>query len=50
VKSTKYFEAIRSRPDRAIIKDEWIRRVIDGPEHEQILAGGRRLKRWKEGI
>jgi hypothetical protein len=24
VKVTKYFEAIRSRPDRAIIQDEWV--------------------------
>ena len=45
MKSTKYFEAIRSRPDRAILKDEWIRRVIDGPEREQIQADGR-IRRW----
>jgi hypothetical protein len=45
VKSTKYFEAIRSRPDRAIIKDEWIQLVIDDPEREQIQADGR-IRRW----
>lgn len=45
MKSTKYFEAIRSRPDRAIIRDEWIQRVIDGPEREQIQADGR-IRRW----
>ena len=29
VKVTKYFESIRSRPDRTIIKDEWIQFVIE---------------------
>jgi hypothetical protein len=41
VKITKYFEAIRSRPDRAIIQDEWILRVIASPEREYIQADGR---------
>jgi hypothetical protein len=45
VKSTAYFEVIRSRPDRAIIKDDWIQRVIDDPEREQIQADGR-IRRW----
>ena len=42
---TKYFEAIRHRPDRAIIKDEWIQRVIKSPEREYIQADGR-VRRW----
>jgi len=31
VKTTKYFEAIRNRPDRKMIPDEWIERVIASP-------------------
>jgi hypothetical protein len=40
VKITKYFEAIHSRPDRAIIQDEWILRVIGSPEREDVQADG----------
>lgn len=36
---------IRTRPDRARIKDEWIQRVIDAPESEQVQADGR-IRRW----
>jgi hypothetical protein len=45
VKITKYFDAIRSRPDRAIIQDEWILRVIASPEREYVHADGR-LRHW----
>jgi len=45
VKVTKYFDAIRSRPDRAIIQDEWILRVIASPERETVQADGR-VRRW----
>jgi hypothetical protein len=45
VKCTKYFEAIRNRPDRSIIKDEWIRHVTESPEREYIQADGR-VRRW----
>ncbi|MDO8689385.1 MAG: hypothetical protein Q7R39_05140 [Dehalococcoidia bacterium] len=45
MKSTRYFQAIRRRPDRAIIKDEWIQRVIERPEREHIQADGR-IRRW----
>ena len=45
MKTTKYFQSIRSRPDRAIIKDEWIQIVIDNPEDEHIQADGR-IRRW----
>jgi len=31
VKTTAYFEAIRTRPDRRIIKNAWIERAIDAP-------------------
>jgi len=45
VKTTQYFEAMRIRPDRAIIQDEWIQRVIDHPVKEQIQKDGR-IRRW----
>ena len=45
MKFTAYFEAVRQRPDRAIIRDEWIRQVISNPVREQIQADGR-IRRW----
>jgi len=45
VKTTQYFEAMRARPDRAIIQVEWIQRVIDHPAKERIQKDGR-IRRW----
>jgi hypothetical protein len=45
VKTTRYFDLIRSRPDRVMITDEWIRRAIDNPLHEFQQADGR-IRRW----
>jgi hypothetical protein len=45
VKFTRYFEALRSRPDRAIIKDVWIQFVIDHYVKEVIQKDGR-IRRW----
>jgi len=45
MKTTKYFEALKKRPDRSIIKDEWILRVVNQPEGEQIQSDGR-IRRW----
>jgi len=45
VKTTQYFEAMRVRPDRAIIQDQWIQRVIDHPVRETIQKDGR-IRRW----
>jgi hypothetical protein len=42
---TKYFEAMWSRPDRAIIKVEWIQHVMDNPTKEVIQEDGR-IRRW----
>ena len=36
---------MRLRPDRAIIKDEWIEHVIRRPEREDIQVDGR-IRRW----
>jgi hypothetical protein len=45
--STEYFRAVRMRPDRAIIRDEWIRWVIDQPVRVAVQADGR-LRLWAE--
>lgn len=45
MKSTKYFKATRIRPDREIIKGEWIQYVVQHPERDQIQADAR-IKRW----
>jgi hypothetical protein len=45
VKVTRYFEAIQSRPDRAIIREEWIQRAIDFPTRKHVQADGR-IRRW----
>lgn len=42
---TRYFLTMRQRPDRAIIKDEWIQHVIDNPVKEVIQQDGR-IRRW----
>ena len=42
---TKYFEEIRRRPDRVMIKQEWIERVVRNPETEVIQQDGR-IRRW----
>ena len=33
---TRYFEAIRSRPDRAVIEDSWIERAIREMENRYL--------------
>jgi hypothetical protein len=45
VKFTEYFEAIRVRPDRAMIRLEWIERAIQHPVREMMQADGR-IRRW----
>ena len=45
MKFTRYFEALRSRPDRATITDLWIEFVIDHPMKEVIQKDGR-IRRW----
>jgi hypothetical protein len=45
VKVTAYFEAIRARPDRAVIRDDWIERAIRSPMREVVQADGR-IRRW----
>jgi hypothetical protein len=45
VKCTKYFEFIRRRPDRTLIREEWIQRVISSPVRETVQQDGR-IRRW----
>ncbi|MBH0201404.1 MAG: hypothetical protein HP496_03640 [Nitrospira sp.] len=45
MKTTKYFDFIRQRPDRALIRDEWIERVIHCPVKETVQQDGR-IRRW----
>ena len=45
VKFTKYFEFIRQRPDRAILRDEWIERAVKSPVKEIVQKDGR-IRRW----
>jgi hypothetical protein len=45
VKTTAYFDAVRTRPDRAMISDAWIRRATVSPIREVIQSDGR-IRRW----
>ena len=45
MKFTRYFMAMRQRPDRATIQLEWIQHAIDHPEKEIIQQDGR-IRRW----
>ena len=45
MKFTRYFQEMRLRPDRAIIKLEWIQHVIDNPAKEFAQKDGR-IRLW----
>jgi hypothetical protein len=45
MKTTLYFEALRSRPDRAAIRDAWIERAIRSPIKQTVQSDGR-IRRW----
>ena len=45
MKKTQYFEYTQKRPDRAQIKDKWIKYVIDNSEKIQIQSDGR-IRKW----
>ena len=45
MKFTRYFLHTRRRPDRAIIRDEWIERFIQHPQREEQQADGRIRRR-----
>ncbi len=45
MKTTQYFEYTRKRPDRAQIKEDWIKAVIEKPEKVEIQSD-RRIRKW----
>ena len=45
MKTTRYFETVRLRPDRADIRDEWISSTAEHPEHQRVQSDGR-IRRW----
>ena len=45
MKFTRYFEAMRQRPDRAVIELRWIQSTMDNPVKELIQQDGR-IRRW----
>jgi hypothetical protein len=38
---------VRNRPDRALIRDEWIERAIHSPVR-QLIQGDGRIRRWTQ--
>lgn len=45
MKTSQYFQYARLRPDRVIIKDEWIEHVIRNPLREERQIDGR-IRKW----
>ncbi len=45
MKFTQYFHAMQRRPDRAMIRLEWIQRVVQHPVKE-VIQGDDRIRRW----
>ncbi len=46
MKFTAYFLHTRTRPDRAITRDEWLREVLEKPEKSQVQSDGR-IRLWR---
>ena len=45
VKTTEYFRQMRKRPDRAMIRDEWISHVLDHADKTVVQSDGR-IRKW----
>ncbi len=45
MKTTNYFEFVRQQPDRAIIKDEWIKTTINSAILTEKQKDGR-IRKW----
>jgi hypothetical protein len=45
LKTTKYFDATRQRPDRSMIELAWIEFVVAHPQ-AQLVQGDGRVRRW----
>ena len=46
MKTARYFDSMRNRPDRAWIRTEWIESTALSPDAELVQADGR-IRRWK---
>ena len=46
MKCTQYFSFLKQRPDRAIIKEEWILGTIKKPVKTEVQTDGR-IRKWK---
>ena len=46
MRTTECFRAMRHRPDRAWIRDEWVERTIRQPDRQAMQSDGR-IRRWK---
>ena len=45
MKYTQYFSFVRQRPDRAMIKEEWILETISNPLKTEVQTDGR-IRKW----
>ena len=45
MKTTQYFDYTRKRPDRAHIKEDWIKTVVENPEKIEVQSDGR-VRKW----
>jgi hypothetical protein len=45
MKTTQYFDYTRKRPDRAQIKEDWIKSVIKKPAKIEVQSDGR-IRKW----
>jgi len=45
MRTNEYFDVIGMRPDRLVIKDEWIERALRNPLHQSVQPD-LRLRRW----
>jgi hypothetical protein len=45
MKTTEYFQYMKKRKDRTIIKEEWIRFVVNNPQKQEIQSDGR-IRKW----
>jgi len=45
MKTTQYFDYTRKRPDRALIKVEWIKSVVENPGKVEVQSDGR-IRKW----
>lgn len=47
MKTTRYFDHVRQRPDRKNIKDEWILKAVKEPIAKEVQTDGR-IRCWCE--